>query len=263
MMTVGVSLFALILSILSFALVTIKEAKLKKIELTPFLVISSMKLKKKNCNSGVHAKRFYYGDYEQQQLSLNGAIEIEKFDSNNLEHESFMEECRKQNNKIYFSRFEESKCLVFNTLSSNSVGKDFFYEFCSTEIGFVNYGALIKNVSIDSVSGIMDNDEKFEIKGIKNNYLDCVIPTGGTFTLTCDEVSENIDNSLCINSESIYNKFGDEFDFLKKRLPKNSLKYKKLKFNITCYNLAGNGFKYNLILEKQNGVLNSNTKMIK
>ncbi len=254
---------SLTLSIVSFVITTRRDAKLKKIELTPFLVIESMKLKKKNCGDEIYAKRYYNGDYDLRKLSLNDAIEIEKFDLDNLEHFSFMNECRNQYDKIYFSRFNGSRCLVFNMLSSNSVSKDLFYEHCSTEICFVNYGALIKRVSIKSVKCIMDDGNQLEIKGLKNNYLDCVVPTGSTFTLTCDEVAESLDRSLCINNERTYNGFEDEFDFLKKRLPKDSLKYKKLDFIIECYNLAGDVFKYDLTLEKENGVLNSSTQLIK
>lgn len=254
---------SLVLSTISFAIITRRDAKLKKIELTPFLVIESMKLKKKNCGDEIYAKRYYHGDYDLKKLSLNDAIEIEKFDLDNLEHSSFVDECKKQYNKIYFSRFNGSKSLVFNMLDPNSDRRDLFYEHCSTEICFINYGALIKRVSIESVKCIMDNGNQLEIKGLKNNYLDCVVPTGSNFTLTCDEVAEILDRSLCINNKRIYNRFEDEFDFLKKRLPKDSLKYKKLDFIIKCYNIVGDVFKYDLTLEKENGVLNSNTQLIK
>lgn len=257
-------LISIILSLISFWIVTMNDAKLKKRELSPFPVIDSMVLKKRECGENPYAKRYYNGHYEENILSLNGQIDVIKFDSNILEHKSFSDECLNNRDSIYFSKFDNSNCIIFNMLEK-SIDSNFFYEFCSTEVTIINYGALLNGVEILSAKITLDNNQNITIKGttnIKSRKLDCVIPSNESLKLTCDEIVKDLGTSLCISDEDIYRSFDNQFDFLKKRLSKNSLKYKKIIFKIKCWNIIGVSYLYELILEKNNGFLTSYTKKL-
>lgn len=255
---------SIILSLISFWIVTMNDAKLKKRELSPFPVIDSMVLKKRECGESPYAKRFYNGHYDENDLSLNGQIDVIKFNPNILEHKSFSDECLNNRDSIYFSKFDNSNCIIFNTLGKN-INSDFFYEFCSTEVTIINYGALLNGVEILSAKITLDDNNNITINGtdkIKSRKLDCVIPSNKSIKLTCDEVVMDLGSSLCISNEDIYRNFENQFDFLKKRLSEDSLKYKKIIFKIKCWNIIGESYTYELILEKNNGFLTSYTKKL-
>lgn len=240
------------------------EAKLKQLELAPFPVISKMGLKKRECGNEPYVKRFYSGDFDQKQLSLDEQIDIINFDRNKMELRSLIDECLKSTNrnKVYFSRFMGNNCLVFNLMDPKSQSDDFFYEFCSTEVEIVNHGALINGVQIISVDVTLNNDDIMHLNGIANNKLECVIVENGTTKLTCDEVVNDFSKSLCINNKNKYARFDNSFDFLKRRLPADSLEYKKIKFRIKCWDLLNDSYEYDLTLESSNGFLQSYTKRL-
>ena len=256
--SIVLAFIATMISLRTYNNILKKEAVIMNIELTPFPVITSMTLKKKECKDIPYVKRFYNGNWSTNEISLNGQIEIEQFNKTNLEHKLFIEECLNNKEKVYFSRFENSNCLIFNLIKTG-LNDRFFYEFCSTEVKFINYGALINGVQIEEVEVVQNNGESVAIKGVANNKMECVIPKDAVFTMTCDVVTENIGNSLCINDEKVYKSFDSRFDFLKRRMPDESLKYKKIVFKIRCWNINNDCFSYNLILEIGNGFLTTKT----
>lgn len=124
---------------------------------------------------------------------------------------------------------------------------------------------MLNGVEILSAEIILNDNRKITIKSTdttKSKKLDCVIPSNESIKLTCDEVVKDLDSSLCISDNDIYRSFENQFDFLQKRLPEDSLKYKKIIFKLKCWNIIGDIYTYELVLEKNNGFLTSYTKKL-
>lgn len=170
-------------------------------------------------------------------------IPVKEYNDLTYEEQKFVEDCKIQNMKTYFTYLNNKLLLVLNLTTGMP---NVIVEHHNSVIVLHNYGNIITKVHINWASIIyLDGSEKI-MTGIDDNYYTGIIKDD--IEIVLDEVINNIWDSSCdINKEIYDNSF--KHDAFKSNIS-ISLKYRAYKINLSLYNQFNERTDYLITVER-------------
>ena len=174
-------------------------------------------------------------------ISLDGNIAV--FDAENkMIEDGFIEEIKSHigENNTYFTYFGEKPYLIINHAFDK---KRFIVDHSNTIIKLHNYGAKISSLSIESFIAhyrINDVTKKISFYGDINSKITLSPEENDQFVLFFDEVTTDLNNSLCQMNPSNYAVMPEYMNLLRTHMTQNWLNYEKLEIKFHCWDLFNN-----------------------
>lgn len=240
------ALSALFTGITCFATFRIYNAQLKQHnnQKLPNLKLLSVNIKKSHRNLSSLSDGSYcriFNGQSEDYMKLNQKIAVFSANDPKIE-DGFIEEIKANINtpNAYFTYFESNVFLIANHATNIDA---FIVEHSNVKMKFHNYGALISCISIKSLIVFYKpnmNLEKLIFYGNEKNIITLSPEQNKDFVVYFDEVTTNLNNSLCQIHQNLYEIAPDSFNLLTKRMPENILTYNKLELNLNCWDLYNN-----------------------
>lgn len=207
-------------------------------------------------------RRFSYNTDRSIDLSLNNTIQCDTESTLEKMEPGFIEEIQNNVNSIYLTYFQGQYCLVINQAADKN---SFVVEHCNTKVVLHNYGVPINYISIKSctiypTSG--NEQHSIRAKNPELNKHPFHIDKDESITILIDEVTTQLNQSLCIIQEEIYQMLPNSFDLLRFRMKDNLLQYEKMEFECAFWDIYGNKYDYIFTLQYIEHFLSSSSKIL-
>lgn len=231
-------LILLFTAIISYKVYSIQKEQTQKQRL-PYLKISSVISEKSTPD--IHSVynnlycRIYNGETKNSIVNLDLDGNMKVFSANDEQIEpGFIDEIKSHigKNDVYLTYFGSKPFLVVNHASNPD---NFIIDHCTVKISLHNYGATIDSISIESLTVYYKSDlniEPFTFDGNPTLKMTLSFDENNDFSLFLDEVTTNLNNSLCEMAPSIYEHLPLSYDLLKTHIGENQLNYDKLVYCI-------------------------------
>lgn len=188
--------------------------------------------------------RMFYGE-STANISLDDNIatfDLEKPEVCAQIEDGFIEEIQSHigKNNAYFTYFGSKPYIIINHASNK---ESFIIDHSNVKITLHNYGAIISAISIESVIVFSNpgmNIDPLKFDGDKENKISLSPNDNKEFVLFLDEVTTNLNNSLCEMSASTYRNCPEAFDLLRAHMAKNRLNYNKMEVKFCCWDMYNN-----------------------
>lgn len=179
---------------------------------------------------------------------------------NDYHHRLLIKEATENKNSVYFSMFNKHKCLVLNTVKNPT---NFLFEFCSGEIHFVNYGALLHNMSLVGAKVYFSEKKKpLILKASKQKNISSVLQDNEETILICQLV-DDLKKMFCItDKEFIKNHLDGECQFFTDVVHDKVFNYKKIYIYLKCQNIYNHTFYFKMSVEKHGNYFIPDTKRV-
>lgn len=182
--------------------------------------------------------RFHYGGKD-----LPAYIPKKEYNELTYEEQKFIEDCKVQNMKTYFTYLNNKLLLVLNLTTGMP---NVIVEHYNSVIVLHNYGSIITKVHINWASIIYLNGTEKVMNDIEDNYYTGIIKDD--IEIVLDEVVNDINDSSCDINEEIYENLVEHEAF--KSNISISLKYKAYKINLSLYNQFNEKTDYLITIER-------------
>lgn len=235
-------IFSIVLCIVTVILYLKQYKQIQKQNLPNLRIISVISDKSdstSSINDGTYC-RIFSGESEIN-LSLNGQMAVFDAKDEKIE-EGFIDEIQSHigKNDTYFTYFGLQPYLIINHATSK---ENFIIDHSNVKITLHNYGATINSMAIDSLTVYYKpnmNIEPFTFYGDINNKITLSPDENNEFVLFLDEVTTNLNNSLCKTSPSQYQGLPKSCNLLRTHMVENKLQYDKLEIIVHCWDLYNN-----------------------
>lgn len=206
--------------------------------------------------------RIYSGE-STSNISLNENLAVFDAQKENIE-DGFIEEIKSHigENNTYFTYFGGKPYLIINHALSK---ERFIIDHSNVIIKLHNYGATISALSIESfIAHYKSNDaiQKIIFNGNIENKITLSPEENNEFVLFFDEVTTDLNNSLCQISPSIYPMLPEYMDLLRTHMVQNRLNYNKLEIKLHCWDLFNNKTIFKITIEYNGNFFISTTSII-
>lgn len=192
-----------------------------------------------------HHMRFYFGNMDKDELTLDNQIYTKLLDGNNQNDVALLEECRKNAGHIYFTYVNQIPCIVCNFAEMYG---NLLFEYRSSCIKIKNYKNDIISAKINYMDAIYDKASKQRIQGINKDFYITIADKCDVNIMMCF-ATNTPEHTLCVNSSKEYRKLPDkETNFLKTATSRPYLKYEKLILNCTFGTVDELYFEYEIIV---------------
>ncbi len=235
--------------------VMIYSAQFKQIEnqnLPNLKIISVISNKSHPSDSSLYDGKYcrIYSGESTSNLSLDGLMPIFDAEDEQIE-EGFIDEIKAHigENDTYFTYFGFQPYLIINHASSQ---ENFIIDHSNVKITLHNYGAKISALSIESLTVYFKSNiatEPLTFYGNKDNKITLSPTENEELVLFLDEVTTNLNNSLCEISPSLYSSMPESYDLLRTHMVENRLRYDKLEIVVHCWDLYNNETTSNIVFE--------------
>ncbi len=212
--------------------------EVEEIARRPFPVVDAIYPSKSLCEEDYeNHMRFYYGNMNEEELSLNGQVYVKALNPQILEDQAIINECRDNNKRIYLTYIHGKCCMVYNNITDDIIKEkgNFIFEYCSTRIQLKNYKNFILTMKVNYLRIIDTRGNEKKVQGLENGskkYLP--ISENGYVDILMCFAANNFDDTLCINDPNVYADLPDKkINILKSVVNEPMLKYKTLIFNLT------------------------------
>lgn len=210
--------------------------------------------------------RIFYGDASSVNISLNENIAV--FDANNPNTEiesGFIDEVKSHigDNNAYFTYFGTKPYLILNHASNHD---RFIIDHSNVKLTLHNYGAKISALSIKEIIVHYKSEMNVEptiFYGNDKNKISLSPDENDKFILYLDEVTTDLNNSLCQMSESTYINSPESFDLLRAHMVTNRLNYDKLEVKFRCWDMFNNETILKITFEYNGNFFVSSTTILK
>lgn len=264
---------ALIVSIITSAS-TMRLSKLQRKLLEnqklPNLNILSVETTKSKADSSTKVTdakhcRIYEGN-SMADFSLQKHMAV--FESTDIGIEpGFIDELKShiKNNKrdVYLTYFDSKPYLIIQHASNVN---NFIIDHSNVKIKFCNYGAKMTAFSIESFK-VYYNEERdiseLFFKGDPAQKITFKPEDNDEFELFFDEVTTDLNNSMCQLPLDVYLATPDSFDILKAHSERNVLCYHKLEIVCICWDIYNMPIKYLITIEHNGNFFVSTTSLVK
>lgn len=256
-------MFSFIALIISFITLwsNLKEKRQKRLPNLKILSIINTKsiLNASDITQSNHC-RIQHG-YSTCNISLDGKICTYK--SEDCKEYGYIDEIKANKNKAYFTYFSSKPHLVINHATDNN---RFIIDHSNVKIIFHNYGAKISALSISKFKIFFNDNTHFEslvLLGDKNNKLTISPQENETFELYFDEITTDLNNSMCqlVNPE-YYDSSPQSIDLLKTHIPKEIFAYNKIEMTTTCWDVNNRPIEYLITIEHNGNFFLSSTTLL-
>lgn len=197
--------------------------------------------------------RMYYGE-SRANLSLDNNIAI--FDLKKAEicaqiEYGFIDEVKSHINinkaknvnmeeKIHDAYFTYFGCKPYLILNHASNSNSFIIDHSNVKIKLHNYGTPITAISIKSVT-VHYNQEKninlLKFDGDSNNKISLSPQENEEFILFLDEITTDLDDSLCKMTTETYINSPDTLSMLRTHISENRLSYDRIEIEFQCWDM--------------------------
>lgn len=183
--------------------------------------------------------RLYYG-HTQRDLTCQDMIYVDKLrekEKNNL-----------INNKghVYFTTFNGKQCIMLNFLEDDDY---IVVEHQSTLITFLNSGATIKSLSVESLEILYTNGGRKTLIGSPNDFVTFNVGKLEKYDLYLDEATNDFNNSICELNTEQYRMYPDGANLLGMEFNNYFLRYRELIFNFIEIDLYDNKYEIEISLK--------------
>ena len=263
------SISTLFTAIICYVTCKTYNAKFKQIrkQSLPNLQILSIKYSKSNPNdtnlsNGRHC-RIKRGS---TKADINISNNIASFESTDKQIEdgfiSELESHISNHNDAYFTYLGSYPYLILNHATDNN---SYIIDHSNTQITLHNFGAVMCAMSVKSILVEYNDPESKDLFLIGNeeNKIMLSPDDNDELILYLDEVTTDLNNSLCKVSEETFNVAPDSFDLLKTHMPENILQYKKMIIELNCWNLYYEKHILQITVEYNEHFLISSTTVLK
>lgn len=266
--TITLSILALLISFLSLInSYKINNAQLKQIhnQKLPNIKLLSVDITKSSPNKST----VFDGSYcriiqgkSNDKISLNNKIATFNTDDPSIEN-GFIQEIKSNinNPNAYFTYFDSKPFLIANHATDIN---SFIIDHSNVKMTFHNYGALICGLSIKTLVVYYKpemNLKNLTFYGNEQNIITLSPEENNNLVMFFDEVTTNLNNSLCQIPENIYENSPNSFTLLKTHMPENILTYNKLELNLNCWDLYNNKTKLKITIEYNGNFFVSTTTL--
>lgn len=195
--------------------------------------------------------------------TLKGNMPIFDFQNEDIEY-GFIEEIESHvgKNDAYFTYFAEKPYLMIVHASDKN---RFIVDHSNVIIRLHNYGTTISALSIESFIAYYKREygiPPITFFGDINNKITLSPEANGSFSLYFDEVTTDLNNSLCQMSASTYVELPPNMDLLRTHMIENRLKYDKLEIIFHCWDLFNNETVSKITIEYNGNFFISTTSIL-
>lgn len=190
---------------------------------------------------------------------------IPEFDFNNEQIErGFINEIESHigNSETYFTYFGNNPYLMITHASSK---ENFIVDHSNVVIKLHNYGSTISALSIESFTAYYkpeSNIEPITFQGNINNKITLTPEENENFVLHFDEVTTDLNNSLCKIKQEDYVNIPNDINLLKTHMTENMLQYNKLEIKLHCWDLFNNETVFKITIEHNGNFFISYTSIL-
>lgn len=164
--------------------------------------------------------RFYYGN-AQRDLTCQDMIYVDKLsdkERNNL---------ISNKGHVYFTTFNGKQCIMLNFLEDDDY---IVVEHQSTLLTFLNSGATLKALSVESLEILYTNGGRKKLIGNPNDYVTFNVGKLEKYELYLDEATNDFNNSICELNTEQYRLYPDGANLLGMEFNNYFLRYRELIF---------------------------------
>lgn len=246
-LTITLSVIAIIVSVISLiSSYRINCAQLKQMynQKLPNIKLLSVDITKSIPNNSTVFDgsycRIFNGEFTTD-ISLNNKMATFNANDTSIEN-GFIQEIKSNinNPNAYFTYFNSKPFLIANHATNTD---SFIIDHSNVKMTFHNYGALISGLSIKSLVVYYKPEidlKKMTFYGNEQNIITLSPEENNNLVMFFDEVTTNLNNSLCKIPEKIYEDSPISFTLLRTHMPENILTYNKLELNLNCWDLYNN-----------------------
>ena len=162
----------------------------------------------------------------------------------------------------YFTYFGSKPHLILNhATDSNS----YIIDHSNTKITLHNFGADMCAMSVESITVKYTDPDSNDLilSGNEKNKINLSPSDNDNLILYLDEVTTDLNNSLCKVSEETFDLAPNSFDLLKTHMPKNVLQYEKMIIKLNCWNLYNEKNLLQITVEYNGNFFISSTAVLK
>lgn len=267
-LTITLSIIAIIISAISLiSSYKINGAQLKQIhnQTLPNIKLLSVDITKSIPNKSTVFDgsycRIFNGKFNNN-ISLNNKIATFNANDQSIEN-GFIQEIKSNinNPNAYFTYFDSKPFLIANHATDIN---SFIVDHSNVKMTFINYGSLISNLSIKSLIVYYKPEMKLKnltFSGNEQNIITLSPEENKNLIMFFDEVTTNLNNSLCQIPEEIYENSPSSFSLLRTHMPENILTYDKLELNLNCWDLYNNKTELKITIEYNGNFFVSTTTL--
>jgi hypothetical protein len=195
-------------------------------------------------------------------ISLNNKMATFNTNDPSIEN-GFIQEIKENINKpnAYFTYFNSKPFLIANHATDID---SFIIDHSNVKMTFHNYGALISGLSIKSLVVYYKPEmdlKKLTFYGNEQNIITLSPEENNNLVMFFNEVTTNLNNSLCQIPEKIYENSPHSFTLLRTHMPENILSYNKLELNLNCWDLYNNKTELKITIEYNGNFFVSTTTL--
>lgn len=196
--------------------------------------------------------------------TINGHLPVFNFENEQIEP-GFIEEIESHigKNETYFTYFGNNPYLMIVHASSK---ERYIVDHSNVGIKLHNYGSTISALSIESFTAYYTSEQNIDpitFQGDINQKITLSPDENDNFLLYFDEVTTNLNNSLCELTPENYITSSDYMNLLRTHIVKNHLNYDKLEIIFHCWDLFNNKNILKITIEYNGDFFISNTSIIK
>lgn len=210
--------------------------------------------------------RIFNGDASTVNISLNENIAVYDANDPNTKIEGgFIDEVKSHigDNNAYFTYFGAKPYLILNHASNSD---RFIIDHSNVKLTFHNYGTKISALAIKEIVVYYKsemNTEPITFYGDDKNKISLSPDENDKFILYLDEVTTDLNNSLCQMSVSTYINSPESFDLLRAHMVTNRLNYDKLEVKFCCWDMFNNETLLKINFEYNGNFFVSSTTILK
>lgn len=237
--------------------INIAQEKIMRKQVLPNLRMSAVKSYKNTGNFDLCNGTYFYIYCKNTSTHIGKFPHCAKEDLNDSnetkaffnEIESRMEKARYRGN-VYFTFLDKKLFLILNCGTKKD---NYTVAHSNVEITFENCGEAIGAIGIESFTIYYKNTiakkKHVKIKGDKNSKIILPSENAKNFTVFFDEITTELDATLCQIPSGTYADISSEIDLLKLNMPENYLNYSKLELILVCWDMYENKTRFKIILE--------------